>query len=215
MEDLMNSKNKAPKQSIAAQTVEPTPEADFDDTIAHNRGLQLLAPTAVPYPPSGYRPTDAESRLRRLRRISGELRSEAREALHEAGGRDLQAELGRFAPEPRRAVVLAERLGITGDLVARAQALLDYAKESDQIAMSDALVFLESEHKQYLNAIGYDATLTPHYRALVALFEMRSGAIAEGIARSRTADPAPTAKPVSPPAPAPAPAAKPASPPTN
>jgi hypothetical protein len=199
MEDLMSSKNKATKPNTPVQTGEHTPEADFDDTIAHNRGLKLLDPAAVPLAPAGYRPTDTESRLRRLRRLSGELRSEAREALREASGRDLQAELGRFAPDPKRASALVERLGATGDLVARAQALLDYAKENDQIAMSDALIFLESERKQYLNAVEHDAALAAHYRALVALFEMRSGAIAEGIARSRTADAAPAATPASPP----------------
>jgi hypothetical protein len=44
------------------------------------------------------------------------------------------------------------------------QALLDYAKENDQIAMSDALIFLESEHKQYLNALEHDGALAAHLR---------------------------------------------------
>jgi hypothetical protein len=61
-------------------------------------------------------------------------------------------------------------------------------KEVDQIAMSDALVFLEAGRKQYLNAVEYDAGLAAHYRAAVKLFEMCSGAIAEGIARAKTAE---------------------------
>jgi hypothetical protein len=156
MERIMPSKNNASKPSTSTRSGEHTPEADFDDTIAHNRGLKLLEPTAVPHTPSGYRPTDPDRRLRRLRRLSGELRSEARDALREAGGRDLQAELGRFAPDPKRASALVERLGTTGDLVARAQALLDYAKENDQIAMSDALIFL--------NALEHDGALAAHLR---------------------------------------------------
>jgi hypothetical protein len=185
----MSSKPKAPKPVSPAPA--DSPEPDFNDTIASNRGLKLLDPSTVPHPPHGYRATDPVERPRRLRRLSGELRSEAMDALREAAGRDLQAELGRFAPEPKRAEALVERLATTGDLVARAQALLDYAKESEQIAMSDALLFLEAEHKQYDNAVEHEASLSASYRALVKLFEMRSGAIAEGMARARSADASP------------------------
>jgi hypothetical protein len=51
--------------------------------------------------------------------------------------------------------------------------------------MSDALNFLEAEQKQYLNAVEHKNGLAAHYRALVKLFEMRSGAIADGIAQSQ------------------------------
>jgi hypothetical protein len=174
-------------------TLADLPEADFNDTIASNRGLKLLDPSTVPLPPHGYRSTDPDERARRIRRLSYELRSEATEALREAGGRDLQAELGQFAPDPKRAATLVTRITTTGELVARAQALLDYARESDQIAMSDALVFLEAERKQYENALEHDASLSASYRALVTLFGMRSGAIADGIARARSADATPLA----------------------
>jgi len=166
----------------------PVPEADFNDTIAHNRGLELMKPSAIPGVPAGYRPTDPEVRGRRLRRLAGDLRAEAMEALDEAKGRDLAADLGKFAPDPQRAEGIAARLGTTGDLVARAQALLDYAKEVDQIAMSDGLVFLETENKQLGNALDHDPALATHYRKLMKLFAARSGAIAEGIARAKGAE---------------------------
>jgi hypothetical protein len=164
------------------------PEADFNDTIAKNRGLKLLDPAAVPHPPTGFRPTDPVERQRRIRWLSSELRSEAMDALREGGQRDLKAELGRFAPDPQRAMMLADRVRDSGEMVARAEALLAYAKEVDQIGMSDALIFLEAEQKQYLNAVEHDAGLAAHYRALVKLFEMRSGAIAEGIARAKNGE---------------------------
>jgi hypothetical protein len=186
----MSRKPKAPKPT--APPLADGPEADFTDSIARNRGLKLLDPSSVPHPPHAYRSTDPNERARRLRRLSGELRAEAEEALREAGGRDLQAELGRFAPEPGRALSLVERLNTTAELVARAQALLEYARESDQIAMSDALLFLEAERKQYDNAVAHDASLSAHYRALGRLFEMRSGAIAGGMARARSADTSPS-----------------------
>lgn len=182
----MSSNLKAPNLVSAAPA--DSPEPDFNDTIAYNRGLTLLDPSTVPHPPHGYRSTDLDERPKRFRRLAGELRSEAMDALREAAGRDLQADLGRFAPEPKRAEALVERLTTTGELVARAQALLDYARENEQIAMSDALIFLEAEHKQYDNAVEYEASLSASYRALVKLFAMRSGAIAEGMARARSAD---------------------------
>lgn len=174
----------------------PAPEADFDDTIAHNRSLPLLDTQALPHPPRGYRPTDPDVRRTRLRRFAGDLRSESMEALREAANRDLRTDLGRFAPDPQRAAALADRLTTTGEAVARAEALLAYAREIDQIALSDAFLFLDLENKQYTNAVEHDPSLLAHYRALVKLFEARSVAITEGIARAKSVDAA---------APAPAP----------
>jgi hypothetical protein len=110
------------------------------------------------------------------------------DALREAANRDLRDELGRFAPEPQRAAALVERLSTTGEAVARAEALLAYAREIDQIALSDAFLLLELENKQYANAVEHDPSLLAHYRALVKLFEARSVAIASGIARAKSAD---------------------------
>jgi hypothetical protein len=67
----------------------------------------------------------------------------------------------------------------------------------DEILLSDALVVLEAEHKQFKNAVDHDASLAIHYRELSQLFEMRSGAIAEGMARrkARPVEPAPSEEP--------------------
>src|SRR5262245_15585237 len=111
-----------------------------------------------------------------------------------------RASTPRSHPRPRRPPPPTTpprplHLGATGEIVARAQALIDYAKKVDQIAMSDALVFLEAENKQLENALEHDPALAPHYRALVKLFAARSGAIAEGIARARNGDGAGSAEP--------------------
>lgn len=183
--------------STASFADNPAPEADFDDTIAHNRSLPLLDTQAVPHPPRGYRPTDPDVRRARLRRFAGDLRSESMDALREAANRDLRDELGRFAPEPQRAAALVERLTTTGEAVARAEALLAYAREVDQIALSDAFLFLDLENKQYANAVEHDPSLLAHYRALVKLFEARSVAIVDGIARAKSADAAAPAQALS------------------
>ncbi len=142
----MKKKSKHPAQADILPTF--APEADFDDTIAQNRALPILDPASLPRPPVGFRPTDPDVRNRRLRKLSTELRAEAIDALTEAGGRNMQADLGKYAPDPKRAQVLAERLQVTGKLVAVAQGLLSYAREVDQIALSDALLLLEAENKQ-------------------------------------------------------------------
>ena len=173
------------------------PEADFDDTIARNRGLPLLDPHAIPRPPAGFRPTDPDTRRTRLRRFAGDLRAESMDALREAAGRDLQAELGQFAPLAPRAAALVERLTTTSDGVSRAEALLAYEREIDQIALSDAYAFLDLENKQYTNAVEHDVSLVQHYRALAKLFTARSAAIAEGMAQAKSQDastPAPGGK---------------------
>lgn len=178
--------NKANPQPEAAPA--HTPEADFDDTIAHNRALKILDSKTVPEPPKGYRPTDPEIRNRRLRRLAIDLRSEAMDALREASGRDLQGELGKYAPDPKRAGPIVERLAQSEKLVAAAQALLSYAREMDQIAMSDALVFLEAEKKQFAHAVDHEPALDARYPALKRVFAFRAGAISEGIARSKSAE---------------------------
>ena len=161
------------------------PEADFDDTIAHNRAVPILDAGKVPRPPKEYRATDPDTRTRRLRRVAADHRSEAADALREAGGRDMTADLGRHAPDSKRAPVLLERLTQTGALVTAAQALLTYAREMDQIALSDAFVFLEKANKELVHTLDHEPNLAIHYAALQKLFAARSDAIAEGMARAK------------------------------
>ena len=160
-------------------------EADFDDTIARNRALPSPDAAKVPVPPSAYRPTDPEVRKRRLRRLSAELRSEAGDALREATKRDLKADLGKHAPDPTRAPALLERMTASGQFVAAVQSLLAYAREIDQIAMSDVLIFLEAENKELVHALDHEPALAARYTALQQLFTARAGAIAEGMARAK------------------------------
>jgi hypothetical protein len=160
------------------------PEADFDDTIAKNRVQPILDPSSLPKPPTGFRPTDPETRNRRLRRLSSELRAEAVNALHEAAGMDLHADLGRYAPDPKRAPLLAERLERAGRLSAAVQGLALYAREMEQIALSDALLFLEAENKQLAHVLEHAPELAEKYTALRTVFETRAASIVEGRARA-------------------------------
>jgi hypothetical protein len=158
-------------------------EADFDDTIAKNRALPLLDPESIPARPKGFVSTDPKVRLRRLRRLADEHRAEGHDALVESSKLDLRAILGKRAPDPRRAAVLAERMSQSGALVARAERLLQYAKEMDEIALSDALLFLDAVNKEQEHEASHDPDVSEHFRALIKLYQARSSIIVEGIAR--------------------------------
>jgi hypothetical protein len=183
------------KSSKNSKNVESpvVPEADFDDTIAHNRAVAVLDAASVPKPPAGYYPTDSDTRNRRLRKLATEHRAEAVNALREAAGKDLKADLGKYAPDPKRAEHLADRLSRSGKLLAAAQSLLSYAKEIDQIVLSDALLFLEAENKHLSYALEHEPPLFTSYPELRALFDARTVAILEGRARAakEAAAPAP------------------------
>lgn len=168
-------------------------EADFDDTIARNRALPLLDPASVPRPPSGYRPTDPDMANRRIRRLSADHRSEACDALREAAGRDLQKDLGKYAPDPKRAPALLERLIRSEQLMTAAQRLITYAKEMDRLALSDAYVFLSTENDLLETTLKHEPDLASDYTALGKLFAARSDAIVEGMARAKESAGAPAA----------------------
>lgn len=174
-----------PPAPLSTSTPTPASEVDFDDTIARNRALASPDPTKVPTAPSAYRPTDPDVRNRRLRRLAAELRSEAGDALREAAKRDLKADLGKHAPDPTRAPALLERMTLSGQFVTAVQTLLAYAREVDQIAMSDVLIFLEAENKELVHALQHEPALAANYTELQKLFASRAGAIAEGMARAK------------------------------
>lgn len=175
---------KAPAGPVA----KPAPIADFDDTIANNRALEVVGADTIPRPPAGYRATDPHVRNRRLRKLAADLRAEAELALGEASKRNLREDLGKYAPDPAQAEPLRLRLEQSGELRAAARALFNYAREIDQIALSDALRFLEAEHKQFVHTVEHEPAVAERYPALTTLFNARAGAIAEGMARAAKPD---------------------------
>ncbi|MFO0589644.1 MAG: hypothetical protein U0441_19050 [Polyangiaceae bacterium] len=174
----------SPSSAVLSASREVASEPDFDDTIARNRVVTILDAASVPRPPVEYKPTNPDARRRRLRAIAADHRAESVAALQEASQRDLRSDLGKYAPEPARAAALAERLNRTGKLVSAAQTLLTYAKEMEQIALSDAILFLEAENKQLQVAIEHEPHLSDSYTALQRFFDGRNTDITDGIARS-------------------------------
>jgi hypothetical protein len=176
---------KISKKTISSsQSASSASEADFNDTIARNRALPILSPDLVPAPPAGFVGTDGSIRARRLRRLSDELRAEARDALIEVSQLDLAQLLGRRAPDASRGAVLAERMAQSAMLTARAERLVRYCHEVDEIVLNDALVFLQAVQGEYEHEAAHDQSIAAQFPALIRLFEARSAAIAKGIARS-------------------------------
>lgn len=182
------TKSTSHSASDGASTGGVAPRPDFDDTIAANRALPLLEVASLPRPPKAYRATDPDTRAKRLRRFSADHRAEAGDALRQVAKRDVKADLGNRAPDGKLAPELLERMTQTGELVSAAQALLTYAREMDQIALSDAFVYLEKMNKHLVHALEDEEHLAPDYSALQKLFAARSDAIAEGMATARSKD---------------------------
>jgi hypothetical protein len=173
-----------PSRKSSSQFKAVVGDPDFEDVVSINRSVPVVDPLTVPRPPLGYRATDPDVRSRRLRKLSAEHRAEALDALHEASQRFVDAPFGSNAPEQARAKGLRDRLVQTGALVVAAQSLLNYAKELDQVAMSDAVLFLEEEHRVLLHALPHEPDLAAHYPALITLFAVLE--IAEGFGRTAT-----------------------------
>ena len=172
------------------------PAAAFDDTLANNRSCPVVDAAKVPHAPASYRPTNPEIRARNLRKLPGDLRSAAKDALIEATNHEdtFRDELGPYAPDFKVAVSLLTRLTETGALVAATRSLLGYAREVDQIATSDVVLFLEAANKQLNNGMEHNGRLGESYPALVALFASRSATMKEGQVRAKRTKKAEAAK---------------------
>ena len=171
------------------------PEADFEDSIAKNRAVPIIDAAKVPRPPADYRPTDPDTRNKRLRKLAGEHGAETLAALNNVANRDLKADFGKHAPDPKRSIALAERLNKTSALLTAARALYFHARELNQIARSDALVYLEKVNKMLVSTVDDHPALADDYESLRALFEARGEAIAEGRAQGPKAKEKAKAKP--------------------
>jgi hypothetical protein len=116
--------------------------------------------------------------------MAGDLRAEGLLALTEAAerGSALKTELGKHTPAATKAGALVERIVQTSKLVSAASSLLEYASELDEIALNDAVVYLEQENKELQHELEHTPALADAYPALI---EARGAAISEGIARAK------------------------------
>jgi hypothetical protein len=177
--------------SILAATATLPAEVGPDDTIAYNRACSPVPAASFPKVPAGYRPTDADQRRRVLRLVALDLQAEATLALEEIADNEatLSEDLGEFAPDPVPTKALLTRVHEIGKSVAAQEALLQFHREIEDIALSDAVMVLEGAYKEYKHRVDRVPQLAQRYSALERFFRFRSASIAEGIARSKVVKP--------------------------
>lgn len=192
----MTTPKKTPKTSTAAApipatTASPPAEVGPEDTIAYNRACSPISATSIPAVPTGYRPTDVDQRRRVVRLLASDLQAEAILALEEitANASTLKQDLGELGPDPAPAKVLFSRIQDIGKTIAAQEALLQFHREIEDIALSDAVVLLEAAYKEYQHRVDRVPQLAQRYSSLERFFRFRSAAITEGMARAKVAKP--------------------------
>jgi hypothetical protein len=182
-----STKTTKPVAPIPVPAAIPPAEVGPEDTIAYNRACSPILATSIPEVPAGYRATIIDQRRRMLRLLALELRAEAILALEELtfNASTLKQDLGELAPDPAPAKVLFSRVQEIGKSIAAQEALLQFHREIEDIAMSDAVVLLEAAYKEYQHRVDRVPQLAQRYSALERFFTFRSAAIAEGIARAK------------------------------
>ncbi|HLH27728.1 MAG TPA: hypothetical protein VKW77_02355 [Acidimicrobiales bacterium] len=168
--------------SAPSPSAAPASQAALDDTIAVNRTVDVVAANTVPGPAAGFRPTDAETRKRQLRRIAETLVSEAMDAGREANenAHRMKDDLGKHAPDGRHAGALVARLEQIQSGRRRAETLVGYYQEIEEIALSDLEVFLVAENREFEHAVSHEPQLADVYPLLVKYFAAKAAAISEG-----------------------------------
>ncbi len=164
-------------------------EASIDDQLAIHRGLPPTEASDIPEPPDDFKPTEVLVRNRRLRRVADKSRPQLLLALNEASARgaDLAKDLGQYTPPAENAAQLARRISSLSAGVSAASRLLNYLEELDEIALSDAVLYLESLNKEYEHAVSHKPSLATNYEQLGRFFSSRGEAISEGLAQARSA----------------------------
>jgi len=169
------------------------PPASVDDTAAYLRGAPLIMgvldvalPTKVPARGAFF----AQQELRKLDADLGPETDLALKQLVTLGPTALEADLGPTVTKLRGVEALVQRRADSAVVVARLRALLDYAETIHRIADHDAVLMMDAVGEAVGFLGQYDDSLHERYRATLDVIAARNGKIAEGRARSRTADPA-------------------------
>jgi len=200
---MATRKNK--KQQAISTTSSPilasqNPDAEIGlrDSIARNRACTPVAARAIPSVPTSYQPTNADVRRRLLRVVSGELSAEALQALEEIvrNKATFQKDLGELAPSPEPAERLLARVREVDATLVALEALLQFHREIEDIALSDVVHLLEAANTEYEHRVSRLPQLATRYSALARFFEARSAAVSAGIERSRLAKADKALKPV-------------------
>jgi hypothetical protein len=177
----------APVPAVTPSEIAEIPGTGAGDTIIHNRVCPVLEAAQIPKPPAEYRVTPAVAKRRFLRKVDEDHAPLLQNGLAvcAARGAKMEAELGQLAPRPERAAQLNGRLSRARALKTAVLFLLRYADEIEDIALHDAILYLEEVRGFYDTVVKRDPGLAEIYEPMVRLFEARSAKISEGQARAK------------------------------
>lgn len=162
------------------------PEAELGDTIAVNRSVAIVSVDKFPKIPPEYRATPPDVRKTELRKLDSDLMDELLAALLacKSRGAAMSDDLGKKAPPAEKAGELHQRLTAVQETLAVARPLLAYLQEVEDIAIHDAVLYLEKVKKLYDNNAD-DPNLAALYTKVNALFSARNAKISQGIATKK------------------------------
>lgn len=141
----------------------------------------------IPRVPSGYRPTAATDRLKRLGRIADAQMPLARAAAAQVLDRapHWKEDLGDLAPDLRPLASVVETIDECERTLTALELLLAFHQERYDIARGDLNTLLRGTQSEVKHRASRKAHLARDYSKLTELFDAMSAAIAEGIAQSK------------------------------
>jgi len=162
-------------------------EAAIDDSMAVNRTLPVTPAASIVRPDKRYKPTDPDTRKKRLRRVADGQEAEALDAGKESAalGKQLGELLGQHAPDPAKTQAIVERVEAIDEALAPATSLVQFLSELREIALSDLQMVLERENKLYQTNVEFEPALAQHFKKLVKYFSLRGAAISAGKAQAK------------------------------
>jgi hypothetical protein len=176
--------------TIDTTTTAITPATDAaapGDTVAQNRVCPVLEAALIPEPPPEYRRSPSEVRQRGLRRIDTEHTALVEKGLEACAdrGEQMAEDLGKNGPKAEQAAHLSNRLKRIAQLKMAMELLANYVSELEDIALNDAILFLERVNNRYEVAAAEVPGLAKIYGSIASLFALRSAKISAGIAKAR------------------------------
>lgn len=195
----MTTSHRPPKPAPVQPSIE-----DSLDRLTVNRRVAIPLAKSIPSPGPGYVPLSSEGK-QRLRKIADDLRSEAHGALAQitANHDRFRPDLGELVPDAALAAPLAARLIAVEEAMTNAEALIQFMRDMEMIAVNDVIEYLEAVNDELQHRLPKRPQLATAYSKLRTLFEMRSSAMSEGRVRARKNATrervAPGAEPASPP----------------
>ncbi len=165
-------------------------QPSFDDVTTTIRKLEATSLEDIPNAPVGYKRLDNDVK-RRLRKLPKKDTAEAQKAAEQviANEATYKKDLGDDAPPIEKIKYLAPAFEDNAQIISRLESLLSFHQDKQFVLASDLVTLLEEVNTEAEHRSRKRPHLPGRYSALGRFFEMRSNAVAEGIARARKPDP--------------------------